>query len=94
VAQKHDRARAKWAEKWRGAAVPLSVGELGLHLTQCRAEANLLTKWYPGPSSRLATIDMGRAVYGRVAKPRNWGLGAVPLSVGELGPHLTQCGFG
>jgi len=29
-----DRARAKWAEKWK-AAVPLSVGELGPHLTQC-----------------------------------------------------------
>jgi len=24
-----DRAKAKWAEKWGGAAVPLSVGELG-----------------------------------------------------------------
>jgi len=32
---------------------------------------------------RSATIDMGRKV------------GAdVPLSVGELGPHLTQCGLG
>ena len=32
---------------------------------------------------RLATIDMGR----------KWGA-AVSLPVGELGPHLTQCGMG
>jgi len=32
---------------------------------------------------RLATIDMGRKV----------GV-AVPLSVGDLGPHLTQCCMG
>jgi len=30
-----DRARAKWAEKWEGAAVPLSLKELGPRLTQC-----------------------------------------------------------
>jgi len=33
---------------------------------------------------RLATIDMCRKV----------GMAAVPLSVGELGPHLTQCRLG
>ena len=33
--------------------------------------------------NRLATIDMGQKVGA-----------AVPLSVGELGPHLTQCGLG
>jgi len=39
-----------------GGTVPLSVGELGLHLTQCRlAEAYLRTKWHPDPSNRLAT---------------------------------------
>ena len=32
---------------------------------------------------RLATIDMGRKVGA-----------AVPLSVGELGPHVTQCRLG
>jgi len=32
VAEMGDRTRGKWAEKW-GAAVPLSVGELGPHLT-------------------------------------------------------------
>jgi len=36
VAETDDRARAKWAEKWGWAAVPLSVGELGPHLTQYR----------------------------------------------------------
>ena len=38
-------------------------------------------KWYPDPSSRLATIDMGRKVGA-----------AAPLSVGggQLGPHLTM----
>jgi len=35
VAEMGDRARAKWAEKWPGAAVPLSVGKLGPYLTQC-----------------------------------------------------------
>ena len=35
--------------------------ELGPHLTQCRwAEAYLRTKWHLDPSSRLATIGMGR----------------------------------
>jgi len=33
---------------------------------------------------RLATIDMGPKVAGAV----------VPLSVGELGPNVTQCGLG
>jgi len=31
-----DRARAKWSKSGRGAAVPLSVGRAGYHLTQCR----------------------------------------------------------
>jgi len=35
VAEMGDRARAKWAEKWGRSAVPLSVRELGPHLTQC-----------------------------------------------------------
>jgi len=38
-----------------GAAVPLSVGELGPHLTQCRlAQAYLHAKWHPDPSNSLA----------------------------------------
>jgi len=44
------------------------------------AEAYRRTKWHLDPSSRLATIDMGRK------------LGALPLW-GELGSHLTQCGM-
>jgi len=48
------------------------------------AEAYLCPKWYPDPSSRLATTDMGRKVAG-VLCPFPWG---------ELGPHLTQCGLG
>ena len=61
----------------------LSTTELDSHQHNVAwAEAYLLTKWYPDPSSRLAKIDMGRKVGD-----------AVPLSVGELGPHLTQCGL-
>jgi len=48
-----------------------------------RAEAYLPTKWHLNPSSHLATTDMGRK------------LGAPPtFLLGELGPHLTQCGLG
>ena len=52
-----NRARAKWTEKLEGYTVPLSVGELSPHLTQCPwAEAYLRTKWHLDPSNRLATI--------------------------------------
>jgi len=45
--------------------------------------------WYKSSAvaemgDRLATIDMGRKV----------GEATVPLSVGELGPYLTQCHLG
>jgi len=65
-------------------AVHLLGGELGHYLTQRRwAEAYLRTNCHFDPSSRLATIDMGRK------------LGAPPLLVeGELGPHLARCGLG
>ena len=47
------------------------------------ADAYLRTKWHLDPSSRLATIDMGRK------------LGApLPFRGGELGPHLTQSRLG
>jgi len=40
-----------------GASVPLSVGELGLYLTQCpRADAYLSTKCHLDLFNRLATI--------------------------------------
>ena len=67
-----------WAEKWRLLCL-FPLGELGPHLTQCLGVAYLRTKWYPNPSSRLATIDMGRKVGA-----------AVPLSVGELVSHLIH----
>jgi len=39
-----------------GAAVPLSVGDVGSHVLHCY----LRTKWYPDPSSSYAVIDMGQ----------------------------------
>ena len=50
-------------------------GELGSHRKQCHLGRGLYLriKWYPGASSRLATIHMGRKVGG----------GAVPLSGGS-----------
>jgi len=52
------------------------------HNVAC-AKAYLRAKWHIDPSSRLATIDIGRK------------FGAVPLFWGgrELGPHLAQCGL-
>ena len=59
-----------------GGTVPLSVGELGLHLTQCRlAEAYLRTKWHLDPSNRLTTI---RQHY------RQTGQTTVPYSIGRI----------
>jgi len=46
-----------WPNKLEGAAVPLSVLELGPHLKNVAwAEAYLRTKWHPDPSNRLVTI--------------------------------------
>ena len=65
-----------------GTAVPLSVAGAGSPSNVAWAEAYFRTKWYPDPFSRLATIDIGQK------------LKAVPLLfLGELGPHLTQCGL-
>jgi len=70
-----------WAEKW-GAAVPLSVGGLDPHLTQCGQGRGLYlrTRWYLDPSSRLATRDMSRKL--GLCPPFFFG--------GGLGSHLTQ----
>jgi len=68
----------------RGDAVPLSVGELGPHLTQCRLMGRGLyrrIKWHLHLSSRLVTTDVGRK------------LQVCPFW-GELAPHLTQCDLG
>jgi len=57
-------------------------GWVPIYLTQCRLGRGLPPNQVAiDPSSRLATIDMGRT------------LGAVPL-FGELGPHLTQSRLG
>ena len=72
--------------------MPLSVGELGLHLLKHNVdwvEAYLPTKWHLDPcqcyidaSNRLATIDIS---------PKSEGV-LCPF-MGELGPRLTQCGL-
>jgi len=66
-------------------AVPL-LGELGLHLTQCRlAEAYPRTKWHLDPCRKLGTEV---AIHG----PK---LGVLCcLFFAEAGPHLTQCRLG
>jgi len=72
--------------RW-GLLVPFPSEQLGPQQTQrClgQAEAYFRTKWHPDPSNRLATIDMGRKM----------ATAAVPLSVGVLGTHLTQCRLG
>ena len=48
------------------------------------AEVYFRTKWHLRPSSRLATIDMGRKL----------GAPPAPFWGGELSPHLAQCGLG
>jgi len=59
---------------WRGFAD--LGGELGHHLTQCRIDRDLPhNKWHHGPSSRLATTDMGQ----KLAVMCPFG--------GRLGPH-------
>ena len=64
------------------AVVPLSVGSWVLiERNVTWVEAYVRIKWYPGASSRLDTIHMGRKVGG----------GAVPLSGGSC---LRQCGLG
>jgi len=73
----------RWAENWWGRCAPLGVSWVPILHNVARVEAYLHTKWHLHPSSRLATIDIGRK------------LGALPPSWGEeLGPHLTQCGQG
>ena len=60
VAEIGDRGHNRQGRK-EGAAVPLSPGELGPRLTQCGlGRVFFSTKWRLHPSSRLATIDMGK----------------------------------
>jgi len=71
--------------------VPLSVGAAGsASNTMSPAWAKdyfhmIPIKWHLDPSSRLATIDMGRKI-GVVR-------GCARFGGGQLGPHLTQCGL-
>ena len=73
-----------WVENW-GLCSHFWGGRLGPYLhNMAWAEAYRRTKWHLDPSSRLATIDMGRK------------LGAVPPPFweGERSRHLTQCRMG
>jgi len=64
------------------AVVPLSVGELGPQLTQCRLSRGL-------PWSQVASWSIQPYGHNR----QSWKLvGVVPL-LGQLGPHLRQCGL-
>ena len=81
--------------KVAGADVPLSVGELGSHLTQCCLGRGLPA--YQVVSRSFQSFGHNRHglrfIRAQVREPRKWGRAAVPLFVGELGPHLTQCGL-
>jgi len=83
-----DRGHNKHGSKI-GAAVrcPFGGGEVGPHLIQCgQAEAYYASKWHLDPSSRLATINMDRGLYGRTQACG----AAVPLSVARAGsPSYT-----
>ena len=91
--------QSKVGRKVRACCAPYRAGSwVSIQHNVAWAEDYLGTKWYPDSSSRLATIDMGRGLYGRrlvcVRKPRKWGGLLCPFRLGELGPHLTQCGLG
>jgi len=88
-----------------GAAAPLSVGDLCPHnaVSPGPRPTSIPSGWRVDPSSRLATIDMGRGLYvrmraclRRLACVRKLGkcVATVALSLGELGPHLTQHSVG
>ena len=69
-------------KRW-GGVISRSRGELGPRprLTQCGpGGVNFCTKWHHHPSSRMATIDIGRKL---------GAVGRAPFK-GELGQHLTQ----
>ena len=77
----------KHGPKVEGAAVPLYVGKLTPHLTQCRlGRAYLCTEWHLDPCSRFVTIDMGRGLRTQVRVKVG---AAFPLSVGAAVTNLT-----
>ena len=66
--------------------MPLSVGSwIPIYHNVAWAEAYVRIRWHLDPSSRLATIDIGRKVVRLLCPP--------PFGVGgwELRPHLTRC---
>ena len=73
-----------------GAAVPLSMGELGPHITQCRLGQSLPTKCYRDPSSRLAIIDMGRNEGGGCCAHFLFGAARSPSNTMSPGPRPTS----
>jgi len=76
----------------------LGHGELGPHLTQCgQGSGYLHAKFHLDPSSRLATIDMGRGLYGNrhagkacAHKFRKWGRLLCPFGAGSRSPSNTM----
>ena len=85
VDQTGNRARAKSAESGGGAAVPLSMGELGPHLTQCRLGQGL-------PPHQVASWSI--KPFGHNKHGPKWGAAVSLFGEGELGPHPTQCRLG
>ena len=85
VAEIGDRGHNRQGRK-EGAAVPLSPGELGPRLTQCGlGRVYFRTKWRLHPSSRLATIDIGKELRAVLLGPhltqRRVGRGLPPYQV-------------
>jgi len=80
-----------------GAVLPFSVGELGPQFpSNAMSLGSRLTFILSGilihPIQPFGYSRHGRSLYGRRLEIGEGG--AVPLSMGELGPHLTQCGLG
>ena len=62
---------------------------VGIKDIVARAEAYLCTKWHLDPSSRLATIDVGRKLGGALSPFREGGAGS-PSNTMSLGPRPTS----
>jgi len=74
----------KWAENWGGAPPPfVGGGRVPIEHKVAWAEAYLHAKYQLHPSSRSATINMGRKFWG-----------SAPFWGGERCPHLTQSRLG
>ena len=107
VAEIGDRARAKWAEKWGGAAVPLSGRSTKWHLIHPAVPGHNshgpnigvccapVLGWPGSPSNTMSPgLPSGILIHPAVWPQETWAKNwtAVPLlGEGELSPHLTQC---